>query len=107
MYKSKEIRWFKNAPDQSIIDWFNKQDQTFENTESRTDFYLPLDKEDITIKLREGNIEIKHRLGEPLSGRLTTSAEGLYEIWTKWSFNEFTHLHLSGLEKRMFNCQWN
>lgn len=87
MYKSKEIRWFKESSDKAVLDWFAQQGQTFENTASRTDFYLPLDKEDVVVKLREGNIEIKQRKGEPLSGRLTNAAEGLCENWIKWSFD--------------------
>src|SRR5688572_15453386 len=86
MYKSKEIRWFKNNLDKSILDWFSKSGQTFENTSPRTDFYLPLEKDDITVKLREGNIEIKHRIGDVIKGNLTTNAEGIFENYVKWSF---------------------
>ena len=87
MYKSKEIRWFKNDADKPILDWFAGQGQAFENTESRTDFYLPLQKEDVAIKLREGNIEIKHRIGAPSKGKLSPTATGMFENWIKWSFN--------------------
>ena len=87
MYKSKEIRWFKDSPDKAIMDWFASQGKTFDNTEPITDYYLPLDKEDVTAKLREGNIEIKHRIGETTNGKLTETAEGIYKNWVKWSFN--------------------
>lgn len=87
MYQSKEIRWFKETPDQAILDWFAGHGQTFDNTESRTDYYLPLGKEDITVKLREGNIEVKHRSGDVIRGGLALSAEGYFENWIKWSFN--------------------
>lgn len=87
MFKSKEIRWFSDSPEKAILDWFASQGQTFDNTAPRTDYYLPLDKEDVTVKLREGNIEIKHRIGERMKGGLTTLAEGYLENWIKWSFN--------------------
>ena len=87
MYKSKEIRWFKDSSDKAILNWFALHGLTFENTESRTDYYLPLGKDDITVKLREGNIEIKHRIGERTKGKLTPTAEGVFEHWVKWSFN--------------------
>ncbi len=87
MYKSKEIRWFMNDIDVAIIDWFAGHGQIFEETVSRTDYYLPLDKEDISVKLREGNIDIKHRLGKPREGKLTPGCMGFFENWIKWSFN--------------------
>jgi hypothetical protein len=87
MYKSKEIRWFNNGSDEAILDWFASQGQSFENTEPRTDYYLPLDKDDLTVKLREGNIEIKQRIGEAAKGMLTEATEGVFEHWIKWSFN--------------------
>lgn len=60
MYKSKEIRWFKDSSNRGVLDWFAGHGQTFENTGHGTDSYLPLQKDDITVKLRKGNIEIKH-----------------------------------------------
>ena len=86
MYKSKEIRWFKDHPDKDIIEWFAQKGQTFENTKSRTDYYMPLDKNDIAIKLREGKIEIKQRMGEPREGNLSPDAVGIFENYIKWSF---------------------
>jgi len=76
-----------DSPDKAILDWFASQGQTFDNTAPRTDYYLPLAKEDVTVKLREGNIEIKHRIGETTKGKLTETAEGIFENWIKWSFN--------------------
>lgn len=87
MYKSKEIRWFKDSSDRAIIDWVVSKGQAFETTQPRTDFYLQLGKDDVTIKFREGNIEIKHRIGDVENGKLTPNAEGVFENWIKWSFN--------------------
>ena len=87
MYKSKEIRWFTENCNKSILDWFSPNGQHFDNTEARTDYYLPLDKEDVTVKLREGNVEIKQRVGEKQIGKLSPTIEGVFENWIKWSIN--------------------
>ncbi|MCM8571066.1 hypothetical protein NE848_16835 [Gramella jeungdoensis] len=88
MFNSKEIRWFGKKEDKEISSWFAGRGITFENTEPRTDFYLPLPgKKDIGIKLREGNIEIKHLLAKPEKGKLSAKAHGYFERYTKWSFS--------------------
>ena len=88
MYKSKEIRWFFKEPNQMIEDWISKHDSTLAKAEERTDFYLPLpDKDDLTVKLREGNIELKMRQGQPALHALTPTAIGKLEQWVKWSFD--------------------
>lgn len=97
MYRSKEIRWFKSFLDAPIEEWFARHGQHFDQTEARTDFYLPSDREDITIKLREGNVEIKRRLAEPQQGALLSDKEGLFELWEKWSFNAAKEDKLSSL----------
>ncbi len=88
MYKSKEIRWFHEEPKKGILNWFAEKGKAFENTDSRTDFYLPVKNEKgIGIKLREGNIEVKHRISEPKQEKLSQRAEGFFERYLKWSFD--------------------
>ncbi len=87
MFKSREIRWFKVTEDQQITKWFEQHGETFQGTKPRTDFYLPLDKKDVSLKLREGKIEIKHRVGKLDEGQLTPTTKGIFENWIKWSFN--------------------
>lgn len=88
MFSSKEIRWFTQSEDKEISDWFAKRGNSFQNTGKRTDFYLPLPhKKDIGIKLREGNVEVKHRIAEPEKGQLSKNAHGYFERYTKWSFS--------------------
>lgn len=88
MYKSKEIRWFSPTNHASIIDWFSKHGLSFSNTKPRTDYYLPnTDHDDISVKLREGNVEIKQRTGNPNLQQFTKHATGYYENWVKWAFN--------------------
>lgn len=88
MYNSKEIRWFYKTEVESIRNWFEENGYIFENTEARTDFYLPLkEKEDISIKLREKNIEVKQRLNRSDKEKLTSRVKGFLENYTKWSFS--------------------
>ena len=89
MYPSCEIRWFFSVPPTGLIAWFAEParlDSLY--TPGRTDHYLLVaNGENIGVKLREGNVEAKHRvttLGEwafPLVG-----ARGVAEHWIKWSF---------------------
>lgn len=88
MYKSKEIRWFTEKENSFVINWFSNQGVTFSTIKPRTDFYLPLpEKEDISIKLREGNMEVKQRYGQPSLYELAQNANGYLEAWVKWSFD--------------------
>ena len=88
MYNSKEIRWFHRKEVDSIRIWFEENGYIFENSEARTDFYLPLkEKEDISIKLRENNIEVKQRLNRSEKENLTQRAKGYFEKYIKWSFS--------------------
>lgn len=88
LYRSREIRWFFKKNNRSITQWFSSQGMEFSKTKPRTDFYLPLPgKEDLSIKLREGNIEIKQRIKNLIPHPLTTRAIGSLEDWDKWSFD--------------------
>ena len=88
MYKSKEIRWFSLTHHQKISDWFLNYNQHFSITKPRIDFYLPMpDHHDMSIKLREGNVEVKQRTGDPKLQQLTNQATGYNENWVKWAFN--------------------
>src|SRR5688572_14115741 len=88
MYKSKEIRWFIKKKNEGILRWFSDQGKVFSKAHSRTDFYLPIPgKANISVKLREGNVEIKQRQSEQEKYHLTKSAVGYLEDWVKWSFD--------------------
>lgn len=86
MHKSKEIRWFSREIDQRILQWFNKREYYFSETPARTDYYMPTPHSDLGIKLREGRIEAKQRLGEPRLMPLKEGVQGYLEHWVKWSF---------------------
>lgn len=88
MFSTKEIRWFFQTEEQPISSWFEENSYIFENTEARTDYYLSLiEKEDVGIKLRENNIEVKHRTKRSDKEKLTKQVEGYFEHYTKWSFS--------------------
>lgn len=88
MFKSKEIRWFNSNEDLAISAWFEENGYLFENTEARIDYYLPLkDKEDIGIKLRENNIEVKQRVSRSEKVKLVPRVKGYFEEYVKWSFS--------------------
>lgn len=88
MYKSKEIRWFFKENNTTITKWLSKQGKELSKTQPRTDYYLPIaGKEDISVKLREGNVEIKQRHGQQVLHDLTKYASGYLEDWIKWSFD--------------------
>lgn len=87
MTQSQEMRWFADHLQAPIGAWFARQGQTFDTVPARTDHYLVgLGREEIAPKLREGKLEIKHRVGGPRLHALTDQARGDLEEWVKWSF---------------------
>ncbi len=89
MFLSYEVRWFFQQPPQLLADWFRRRGMTFHpgGGPLRCDFYLRQPKrKDIGIKLREGNIEVKERLKNPLIRHFSPGVCGRMEYWRKWSF---------------------
>ncbi|MUP45485.1 hypothetical protein E0K83_06965 [Gramella sp. BOM4] len=88
MFSTTEIRWFSKELSRPVLTWFNDHCYHFDQTEARTDYYLPIEnRKGIGIKLREGNIEVKHRTGVPKSAEIVENLNGLMESYIKWSFN--------------------
>ena len=109
MYKSKEIRWFTQEENKTISQWFTKQGLGFNTVIARRDHYLiALDNDDIVTKLREGKIEIKHKVGTPTITHLTPNAEGYFEEFVKWSFKLDTKDGLSGkiIYANKYTTEW-
>ena len=87
MLTTKEIRWFTRYENKEICDWFANCGLTFNKVEPRTDYFLLVhNHDDMAPKLREGKIEIKHRVGSPTIFTLTANARGYFEEYVKWSF---------------------
>lgn len=86
-FLSSEFRWFLEKPFPGIEKWFENRGITGKNIPSRTDYYLiPGLENNLGIKLREGKIEIKIRIGEPVKRQILTSISGFEETYQKWSF---------------------
>jgi len=104
MYRTKEIRWFFQKEKEQFAHWFQKFNCT--STQTRTDFYLDINNEDIGIKLREGNIEIKHRVGTRAYGGLNATIWGCFDEFIKWSFNVQKQDPVLSKIKDYEHCNW-
>ncbi len=93
MNQSIEIRWFWETLPVAIEDWFKANSLIFKPIENweRKDFYLktaaPAKQ---SIKLREGNLEIKQRLKNldalHFAPKQSKKIGGIVELWCKWGF---------------------
>lgn len=107
LYKSKELRWFKKSLDKPVLNWFKKRNITFENTGTRTDYYLMLSgREDLNIKMREGNIELKQRVSQPEKMELIEGVTGSFENWEKWSFELSSVNSVTGFINQAGDNRW-
>ena len=84
-----EVRWFyPGSPPASVVDWITEIGA--EQESERTDLYLVSDDPAMNVKLREGKIQTKHRIGETVSIHFATengeTVSGQRERWVKWSF---------------------
>ncbi len=85
MEHTLEIRWFMpGAPPASVVDWITALGAGEEST--RTDLYLVSNDPAMNVKLREGQIQTKHRLAEPALMDLGDRVQGIRERWVKWNF---------------------
>ena len=88
MYLTLEVRWFYpgRLPGQ-LVAWLDRLGCLPAGLSPRKDHYLRLaSPPTLGIKLREGNIEVKARLGEPREVQLGPRAAGRLAPWRKWSF---------------------
>ncbi|MBV7529151.1 hypothetical protein [Chitinophaga sp. sic0106] len=84
IYRSQEIRWFFTKDDPGINTWFMQQGKSLGEAVPRTDtyFYLP-HMDHSSIKLREGNMELKRRVTPAEIVSLSSTVQGLIESWEK------------------------
>lgn len=89
MYPTAEVRWFLPGPVPPAVEaWFRRGPRDVEQQPRRTDHYLHLPgSEGLNIKLREGLIEVKQRVGETALTPLHERVTGIVERWRKWSFD--------------------
>ena len=88
MYPTAEVRWFLQGPvPHDVKAWFQRRTGSVEQEPPRVDRYLRLlGSEGLNVKLREGRIEIKQRVGQASVMRFHERVSGLVETWRKWSF---------------------
>ena len=88
MYPTAEVRWFYPGPiPPQVATWFNHESVTLKREPVRVDRYLrPSGFGDVNVKLREGRIEVKRRVGESNRIRFHPRVTGVVERWRKWSF---------------------
>jgi hypothetical protein len=83
-----ETRWFtRGVVPADIPAWFAALPGDAEDQPLRRDLYLqPVADGGLSVKLREGGLEIKQRQETLGRFRFGPSATGLVERWTKWRF---------------------
>lgn len=87
MYQSKEIRWFFEQNIEHLTKWFKDKGVEFSQVSPRVDYYhIPSLSKELGIKIREGRLELKHRVSGPYSEELFEGNTGQFEEWIKWSF---------------------
>lgn len=94
MQPSMEARWFwpRQLPT-AVRDWWVERNHHYPThhfqptVESRKDWYLRLPQHtDLSIKLRQGQIEVKQRICDRGLQLLAPSIHGQVGQWAKWSF---------------------
>lgn len=79
-----EIRWFYPGKNQDFEENFKSLDGDFTEEPLRDDHYLQSDSDDMGIKVRGGNLEIKLRRTESSNVLEKNNTSGLIEEWIKW-----------------------
>ena len=80
-----EVRWFVDGPQpDEVVDWI--QSLGAEAESARTDLYLVSGDPAMNVKLREGKVQTKHRIGDRTPIQFADEVEGVQERWVKWSF---------------------
>ena len=88
MFPTVEVRWFHKGPvPPRVTAWFEQTGKEPGELAKRTDYYLRLAGGDaLSIKLREGKIEVKQRQQQLGISRFHQRVTGNGERWRKWSF---------------------
>jgi hypothetical protein len=89
MLPTLEVRWFikSKAPDE-VVAWFQQGELKSETQNPRVDYYFELEEiESLSIKLREGRVEVKQRLTDHGTIQFHELVSGRVEGWHKWSFS--------------------
>lgn len=89
---SLEARWFVPGPlAPEASDWFERLGSEIA-PEARTDRYLiPTESDDLGLKVREGTVQAKQRIGAIGVRPLAPEATGRIEAWRKWTLGRAEH----------------
>jgi hypothetical protein len=83
-----EVRWFGPGPVPGDLEaWFASALAGAGLQPERTDAYLRVEADDLSIKLRDGLLEVKGRTAEVYHGALAANVSGRVETWWKWSLS--------------------
>jgi hypothetical protein len=87
VYPTLEVRWFVRETIPEAIEQYFRQGAIVPTVEEREDWYLWLPYQDnLGIKLRDGKVEIKKRVGDRGMVQLSEQVAGRVESWMKWGF---------------------
>jgi hypothetical protein len=80
-----EVRWFYpgSLPDE-IRNWFDTLGAAQSPADARSDFYLQSSSPDLGVKIRQGNLEVKHLQQQFGKIEVERLGEGKVEQWSKW-----------------------
>jgi hypothetical protein len=80
-----ELRWFYRGDlPAEIAEWFNTLGANSTDADTRTDFYLQSSSPDVGIKIRQGNLEVKHLQQQFDKIDIDRFGESYVEQWSKW-----------------------
>jgi len=92
MVDTLEVRWFVvGTPSSDVIRWIEERGAGADS--ARTDLYLVSDDPAMNVKLREGKVQTKHRIGDRTPISFADTVEGIQERWVKWSFPTIEQHH--------------
>jgi hypothetical protein len=87
VYPTAEVRWFfQGAMAPAVLAWFRGSEGPAEEEPTRVDCYLRRVGDSLSIKLREGRVEVKQRYRRSGIVRFHPRVAGRVELWRKWSF---------------------
>lgn len=84
--KTREVRWFLPKPWPDLVQWFEGLSVDAYSREVREDRYLLLPRQvALGVKVREGRLELKYRIGTPGRVWVAPGVPGRLEEWEKFS----------------------
>ncbi len=84
--KTREVRWFLPNPRPELARWFGRLSADAYSRETREDQYLLLPRQvALGVKVREGRLELKYRIGTPGRAWVAPGVPGRLEEWEKFS----------------------